>query len=77
MSEQHYRSLAIGVLTGSIVTLAATGAVYFATKSKHDSTMDIVDGVDGLIGNTKLMRIRSLSEATGCTILVSGGGRTT
>lgn len=33
--------------------------------------MEIVDGVDGLIGNTPLMRIRSLSEATGCTILVS------
>jgi cysteine synthase A len=32
--------------------------------------MEIVDGVDGLIGNTPLMRIRSLSEATGCTILV-------
>lgn len=33
--------------------------------------MEIVDGVDGLIGNTPLMRIRSLSEATGCTILVN------
>ncbi|KAI8583914.1 hypothetical protein K450DRAFT_220567 [Umbelopsis ramanniana AG] len=31
--------------------------------------MEIVDGVDGLIGNTPLMKIRSLSEATGCTIL--------
>ncbi|ORZ01060.1 tryptophan synthase beta subunit-like PLP-dependent enzyme [Syncephalastrum racemosum] len=69
MTEQHNRSLAIGVLTGSIVTLAATGAIYLAAKRKHDDTMDIVDGVDGLIGNTKLMRIRSLSEATGCTIL--------
>ncbi|CAO3645684.1 unnamed protein product [Cunninghamella blakesleeana] len=29
----------------------------------------IVEGVDGLIGNTPLMKIRSLSEATGCTIL--------
>src|SRR5277367_347368 len=30
---------------------------------------DIVDGVEGLIGSTKLVRIRSLSQATGCEIL--------
>ncbi|KAG2172051.1 hypothetical protein INT43_001528 [Umbelopsis isabellina] len=36
--------------------------------------MEIVDGVDGLIGNTPLMRIRSLSEATGCTILFLNPG---
>lgn len=30
---------------------------------------DIVDGIEGTIGNTPLIRIRSLSEATGCTIL--------
>jgi cysteine synthase A len=29
----------------------------------------IVDGVEGTIGNTPLIKIRSLSEATGCTIL--------
>lgn len=29
----------------------------------------IVDGVEGCIGNTPLIKIRSLSEATGCTIL--------
>lgn len=29
----------------------------------------IVDGIEGTIGNTPLIRIRSLSEATGCTIL--------
>ncbi|CAG8565926.1 13140_t:CDS:2 [Funneliformis caledonium] len=30
---------------------------------------DIVDGIEGLIGNTPLMRIKSLSDATGCEIL--------
>jgi cysteine synthase A len=30
---------------------------------------DIVDGIEGLVGNTKLVRIRSLSVATGCEIL--------
>ncbi|KAL2161422.1 hypothetical protein VTH06DRAFT_7983 [Thermothelomyces fergusii] len=29
----------------------------------------VVDGVEGTIGNTPLVKIRSLSEATGCTIL--------
>lgn len=29
----------------------------------------IVDGVEGCIGNTPLIRIKSLSEATGCEIL--------
>lgn len=29
----------------------------------------IVDGVEGCIGNTPLLRIKSLSEATGCEIL--------
>lgn len=29
----------------------------------------IVDGIEGCIGNTPLVRIRSLSEATGCEIL--------
>ena len=29
----------------------------------------IVDGIEGCIGNTPLIRIKSLSEATGCEIL--------
>lgn len=29
----------------------------------------IVEGVEGCIGNTHLLRIKSLSEATGCEIL--------
>src|SRR3954453_12439011 len=32
---------------------------------------DIADGIEGLIGNTPLMRIKSLSDATGCEILVN------
>ena len=39
--------------------------------SNEDTSLqeDIVDGVEGLIGSTKLVRIRSLSQATGCEIL--------
>lgn len=36
-------------------------------KSEHSSM--ICDGVAGLIGNTPMMRIKSLSDATGCEIL--------
>src|SRR5947207_2750411 len=32
---------------------------------------DIADGIEGLIGNTPLMRIKSLSDFTGCEILVN------
>ncbi|KAK9468582.1 CS 2 [Lipomyces arxii] len=34
-----------------------------------ESSRNIIDGVEGLIGNTPLVRIKSLSDATGCDIL--------
>lgn len=80
-SQSNRDALIVGLLSGSILTLVSTGVLYyiFVTPSKapkHKSKFNnrahgIVDGIDGLIGNTPLMRIRSLSEATGCTILVS------
>jgi cysteine synthase A len=36
---------------------------------KAGENSQICDGVAGLIGNTPMMRIKSLSEATGCEIL--------
>jgi opacity protein-like surface antigen len=36
----------------------------------------VVDGVLGAIGNTPLIRIRSLSEATGCEVRGRGAGAT-
>ncbi|KAL2154289.1 hypothetical protein VTH82DRAFT_2965 [Thermothelomyces myriococcoides] len=36
---------------------------------RYDRGNGIVDGVEGTIGNTPLVKIRSLSEATGCIIL--------
>ncbi|CDH53002.1 cysteine synthase 2 [Lichtheimia corymbifera JMRC:FSU:9682] len=66
MATLDRQSLAIGLVTGSLLTVIATFYLY---KKKETNSTSIVDGVDGLIGNTPLMRIRSLSEATGCTIL--------
>lgn len=36
---------------------------------KAEKNSQICDGVAGLIGDTPMMRIKSLSEATGCEIL--------
>ncbi|KAI9032893.1 tryptophan synthase beta subunit-like PLP-dependent enzyme [Phycomyces nitens] len=70
MTDQ--RALVMGLVTGSALTLLATGCFY-CFSSKHISITpdepEYVEGVDGLIGNTPLMKIQSLSEATGCTIL--------
>lgn len=67
MATLDRQSLAIGLVTGSLLTVIAT---FYLHREKETRPRNVVDGVDGLIGNTPLMRIRSLSEATGCTILV-------
>lgn len=41
----------------------------FLLSSVRAGPPAIVDGVEGCIGNTPLLRIKSLSEATGCEIL--------
>jgi cysteine synthase A len=65
----------VGFATGSILTMLATGMYFYfikphKTPENQTQHADIVDGVDGLIGNTPLMKIKSLSEATGCLVLV-------
>lgn len=77
------KALAVGLLSGAAITLLITGL--FKANSHNNSEVntevhsdleehlqtEIVEGVDGLIGNTPLMKIRSLSEATGCLVLVN------
>jgi len=64
--------LSLGVAIGSSVTYLLTrrssGDIAFE-DGEPAMAEDIVDGVEGLIGATKLVRIRSLSMATGCDIL--------
>jgi hypothetical protein len=66
--------LSVGVILGTSATYLFTNHAR-RSRSPHVSAddeiplEDIVDGVEGLIGNTKLVRIRSLSIATGCEIL--------
>jgi cysteine synthase len=68
--------LSLGVVIGTSATYLIINSNTASTSSsrscKNDDsvlTEDIVDGVEGLIGNTKLARIHSLSIATGCEIL--------
>jgi cysteine synthase A len=64
------RSLIL-VSIGIILGTSATYILINNSRPEKSSTVkeDIVDGVQGLIGNTKLVRINSLSKATGCEIL--------
>ncbi|KAL0089249.1 tryptophan synthase beta subunit-like PLP-dependent enzyme [Phycomyces blakesleeanus] len=71
-STADQRALIMGLVTGSALTLLATGCFYYLSPKDAPAAVEepeYVEGVDGLIGNTPLMKIRSLSEATGCTIL--------
>jgi cysteine synthase A len=81
MSCATGKALAVGIISGAAISLLATG-LFFSLKPKknvdekedniviQEQQTEIVDGVDGLIGNTPLMKIKSLSEATGCLVLV-------
>jgi cysteine synthase A len=69
------------VATVSSLTGALISTYFFQPENAHDRQVDgqsederlrIVDGVAGLVGNTPMMRIPSLSKATGCEIWVSG-----
>ena len=63
--------LSFGIVIGTSVTylINASSRRRQSLFSDIILTEDIVDGVEGLIGNTKLVRIHSLSAATGCEIL--------
>jgi len=58
----------LGVALGMSATYIV-GQVRQPDIGGEEREEDIVDGVEGLIGSTKLVRIRSLSKATGCEIL--------
>jgi cysteine synthase len=66
--------LSLGIVLGSSATYLLTHRARRRRNTATDDELenlkeDIVDGVEGLIGTTKLVRIRSLSLATGCEIL--------
>ncbi|KAK0624655.1 cysteine synthase-like protein [Bombardia bombarda] len=63
---------AAGAGGGGATKKSRRGSFFFGPVELEDhesSSTSIVDGIEGCIGNTPLIKIRSLSEATGCTIL--------
>ena len=56
------RALLLGCVGG-------VGLFFAKSKAMKGRGEDIRDGAEGLIGRTPLVRIRSLSEITGCEIL--------
>ncbi|KAK9765000.1 Cysteine synthase 2 [Basidiobolus ranarum] len=71
MSNRNDSPIILGFLLGVSATWLATQLWSHRNTPKKSKKAEkhIVDGVEGLIGNTPLMRIKSLSEATGCEIL--------
>ena len=79
MTSEESKALVIGLLSGAAITVLA-GGLFYSRKPSHvepeehqealpTQQTEYVDGVAGLIGNTPLMKIKSLSEATGCLVL--------
>ncbi|EPY50964.1 cysteine synthase Cys12 [Schizosaccharomyces cryophilus OY26] len=71
MSKRH-QDIFGGVIAGAVVCYILQkwiGSRNQTNQEETDLKEEIVEGVEGLIGNTKLVKIKSLSEATGCEIL--------
>ena len=61
-SQAEVRNRAVALEDHTVTAIASP-------PSEFRPTENIVDGIEGCIGNTPLVRIKSLSEATGCDIL--------
>ncbi|OJT08788.1 Cysteine synthase 2 [Trametes pubescens] len=81
-SRSSNKYLFYGVLVGLALSLTTTSVVsYFQQRKRKQAELtfeprpielrsdDVVEGVTGLIGNTPLVRINSLSDALGVEIL--------
>src|SRR5436305_14827630 len=75
-------SLCIGLIIGIIITISIKNRhnndnekTFMQQQQQQQRKRvrkdeEIVEGLEGLVGNTPLMKIKSLSKATGCEILV-------
>ena len=83
LNLDHQKALITGALAGSFTTIAFA-AVFYSLFLRPETvrptqpielgrteTSEIVNGVIGLIGNTPLVRLKSISKATGCDVLVN------
>ena len=69
-SKQQHEVLSKLSKINDLDTLKKTLVELESSLTKGGGAVDIKEGIEGCIGNTPLIRIKSLSEYTGCDILV-------
>ncbi|EJU05844.1 cysteine synthase [Dacryopinax primogenitus] len=82
LPHKPLHALLLGILAGLSISLSSASVGLYLQQRRREALLrrlpprpieirrdEVVKGVMGLIGNTPLMRIESLSEATGCNIL--------
>lgn len=69
-SKQQHKLLSRLSKINDLETLKKTLVELESSLVKGEAGDDIKEGIEGCIGNTPLIRIKSLSEYTGCDILV-------
>ncbi|KAG9201161.1 hypothetical protein G6514_006074 [Epicoccum nigrum] len=67
---QQHKLLSRLIKINDLETLKKTLVELESSLVKGEGGDDIKEGIEGCIGNTPLIRIKSLSEYTGCDILV-------
>lgn len=68
--KQQHKLLSKLSKINDLETLKKTLVELESSLAKGEGDVDIKEGIEGCIGNTPLIRIKSLSEYTGCDILV-------
>lgn len=76
VSQQQYKLFSRLSKINDLETLKKTLVELESSLPKGEGGVDIKEGIEGCIGNTPLIRIKSLSEYTGCDILVKAEVRT-
>lgn len=69
-SKQQHKTLSKLSKINDLDALKKTLAELESSLAKGEGAGDIKEGIEGCIGDTPLIRIKSLSEYTGCDILV-------
>lgn len=69
-SQLQHKVLARLSKINDLDTLKKTLVELESSLPKGEGVADIKEGIEGCIGNTPLIKIKSLSEYTGCEILV-------
>jgi len=70
VSKQQHKLLSKLSKINDLETLKKTLVELESSLAKGEAGADIKEGIEGCIGDTPLIKIKSLSEYTGCEILV-------